>query len=331
MYLKTHLDWFEYMKIPTDCISIWQHNQPLSTSRKRPQWIRLHGDLQRNVWAAAGWYPGQQLLKEWFARHGYFEQPHTPGLWKHVICPVRFNLCVDNFGIKYIGCKNLPYLYNALRKETYEFFEWSHKQPILWDYIEIELRETPCVSCYASLCHETTHKIQSCCSLITTALPVCTQFHQIWQRPSITLPPWWNSLPKQSTKKKCIQKLLAVSCTMREQWILLYLWHCWKLPHNKRRQLRIRRNKSINFLITCGHIQMQLFSTMPLTWFSIFILTRRTSLHQKISAVLVLTSFLAVSHKMETQLNWMEPLISHEWSSSLLLLLQQKQNWVHFF
>ncbi len=123
MYLKTPLDWFEYMKIPTNCISTWQHNQPLFTSRKRPQWLCLHGDLQRNVWAAAGWYPGQQLLKEWLAHHGYFEQPHTPGLWTHVICPVWFNLCVVDFGIKYIGCKHLQHLYNALRKETYEILE----------------------------------------------------------------------------------------------------------------------------------------------------------------------------------------------------------------
>ncbi len=36
------------------------------------------------------------------AEHGYFEQPHTPGLWKHVSRPVWFNLCVDDFGIKYI-------------------------------------------------------------------------------------------------------------------------------------------------------------------------------------------------------------------------------------
>jgi hypothetical protein len=43
-----------------------------------------------------------KLLKECLARHGYFEQPHTPGLWTHVSHPVWFNLCVDDFGIKYI-------------------------------------------------------------------------------------------------------------------------------------------------------------------------------------------------------------------------------------
>jgi hypothetical protein len=59
----------------------------------------------------------------------------------------------------------------------------------LQDYIEMELQETPCGSCYASLCHETTHKIQSHCSLKTTALPECAQSHQIWQRQPIALSP----------------------------------------------------------------------------------------------------------------------------------------------
>ncbi len=75
---------------------------------------------------------------------------------------------------------------------------------------------------------------------------------------------------------------------------------------------------------------MQSSGTMPLTWFSMFTLTRHTSLHQKLAAVLVVTSSLAISCTMETQLNWMDPFTLHAPSSSLLLLPQQKQNWVHF-
>jgi hypothetical protein len=56
----------------------------------------------------------------------YFEQPHTPGLWKHVTCLVWINLCVDNFGMKYIGCEHLQHLYDALRKEKKEIVEdWT--------------------------------------------------------------------------------------------------------------------------------------------------------------------------------------------------------------
>ena len=34
-----------------------------------------------------------------------------------------FNLCVDDFGIKYIGREHFQHLYDALRKETYEIVE----------------------------------------------------------------------------------------------------------------------------------------------------------------------------------------------------------------
>ena len=67
-----------------------------------------------------------KLLRKRLARHGYFEQPHTPGLWKHTPRPIWFNLCVDDFGVKYIGDDNLKHLFAALRKETYEIVEdWS--------------------------------------------------------------------------------------------------------------------------------------------------------------------------------------------------------------
>ncbi len=54
------------------------------------------------------------------AHHGYFEQLHTLGLWKHVTHLVWFNLRVDDFVIKYIGREHLQHLYDALRKETYK-------------------------------------------------------------------------------------------------------------------------------------------------------------------------------------------------------------------
>jgi hypothetical protein len=37
--------------------------------------------------------------------------------------PVWFNLCVDDFGIKYIGSEHLQHLYDALRMETYGIVE----------------------------------------------------------------------------------------------------------------------------------------------------------------------------------------------------------------
>jgi hypothetical protein len=67
-----------------------------------------------------------KLLKLPLAPHGYFKQPHMPGLWKHLSQPVWFNLCIDHFGIKYIGDKHLKHLFAALRTETYDIVkDWT--------------------------------------------------------------------------------------------------------------------------------------------------------------------------------------------------------------
>ncbi len=106
MYLETPLDQFEYMKIPIALLpnNIIDHYQLWEKVLNGYVYIEIHKGMnglpQARILA-------NKLLKEQLARHGYFEQPHTPGLWKHVICPVWFNLCVDNFGIKYIGHEHL--------------------------------------------------------------------------------------------------------------------------------------------------------------------------------------------------------------------------------
>ena len=42
-------------------------------------------------------------LKGNLAPHGYFEAPHTPGLWRQITRPIYFSLVVDDFGVKYIN------------------------------------------------------------------------------------------------------------------------------------------------------------------------------------------------------------------------------------
>ncbi len=129
MYLKTPFDQFEYMMIPiallTDSIIDYYQLQEKVLDGYIYMEIRkgMYGLPQPGILA-------NKLLKEQLARHGYFEQPHTPGLWKHVTRPVWFNLCVKDLGIKYIGCKHLQHLYDALCKETYEIVEdWKGDLP----------------------------------------------------------------------------------------------------------------------------------------------------------------------------------------------------------
>ena len=120
-----------------------------------------------------------KLLKERLARHGYFEQPHTPGLWKHLSRPIWFNLCVDDFGVKYIGDDNLKHLFAALHNKTYNIVEdWSGNLycgiSLVWNYnrhyVDISM------PAYAAKDLSTSSK--------APALPIQPQSYLVWQRQS---------------------------------------------------------------------------------------------------------------------------------------------------
>jgi hypothetical protein len=158
-----------------------------------------------------------KLLKEQLVRHGYFEQPHTPGLWKPVTHLVWSNLCVYNFSIKYIGCKHLQHLYNALCKETYEIVKdwtgnlycgitliWNHKKHhvdlAMLAYVKKQLTK------YS---HVAPSKPQHC-----PYMPNPIKYGKDNQAPSpLDKSPCLN-------KAQASNKLSAVSCSMRKQWIL---------------------------------------------------------------------------------------------------------------
>ena len=56
-------------------------------------------------------------LKEKLRPAGYYEVPHTPGLWKHISRPIEFTLVVDDFGVKYVGREHANHLIKALKKD----------------------------------------------------------------------------------------------------------------------------------------------------------------------------------------------------------------------
>ncbi len=87
MYLETPLDRFEYMKMPIALLptDIIEHYNLLEKAIYGYVYMEIckgmYGLPQADVLA-------NKLLKLRLARHGYFEQPHTPGLWKHHSRPV---------------------------------------------------------------------------------------------------------------------------------------------------------------------------------------------------------------------------------------------------
>eukprot|EP00804_Cyclotella_cryptica_P003521 CCRYP_002151-RA/>CCRYP_002151-RA protein AED:0.44 eAED:0.35 QI:0/-1/0/1/-1/0/1/0/79 len=60
----------------------------------------------------------QQLLETRLVANGYCQSTVTPGFWKHDWRPIAFALCVDDFGVKFVGIRNAKHLLHALK----EFF-----------------------------------------------------------------------------------------------------------------------------------------------------------------------------------------------------------------
>ena len=59
-----------------------------------------------------------KLLKQRLSDEGYHEQPHTPGLFRHIEKDVYFTLVVDDLGIKYGTRDDIDHLLGVLKKHT---------------------------------------------------------------------------------------------------------------------------------------------------------------------------------------------------------------------
>ena len=60
----------------------------------------------------------QQLLGKQLNNKGLSQDNLVPGLWIHSWRPITFTLCVDDFGVKYVGKQHSAYLI-AILKEHY--------------------------------------------------------------------------------------------------------------------------------------------------------------------------------------------------------------------
>eukprot|EP00804_Cyclotella_cryptica_P024856 CCRYP_020557-RA/>CCRYP_020557-RA protein AED:0.45 eAED:0.45 QI:0/0/0/1/0/0/3/0/298 len=67
----------------------------------------------------------QQLLKTRLIANGYRQSTVTPGFWKHDWRPVAFALCVDDFGVKYVGIKHAKHLLRALNTHYTTSHDWK--------------------------------------------------------------------------------------------------------------------------------------------------------------------------------------------------------------
>ena len=118
-YLGTLMDVYGYMKIKYDTIpeeikekhnlAALQHNGYTYMEIQKG----MYGLKQSGVLA-------NKHLEKLLEKDGYIKTNFTPGLWKHKTRPIMFNLCVDDFGINYVGREHTDHLIASLEKHYEE-------------------------------------------------------------------------------------------------------------------------------------------------------------------------------------------------------------------
>ena len=76
----------------------------------------------------------QQLLEKQLNKKGYHQIDINPGLWKRTWRMVCFSLCVEDFGVKYVGKHHTENLMPVLRESYKISHDWKGKK-----YLGIDL------------------------------------------------------------------------------------------------------------------------------------------------------------------------------------------------
>jgi hypothetical protein len=98
-FLTAPLDCYEYMKMPLDIFP--EHTIQRYNLREKAKDGFVFLECRRCIYGLPqSGALANQLLRQRLAPAGYFEVPHTPGLWKHISRPIQFSLIVDDFGVK---------------------------------------------------------------------------------------------------------------------------------------------------------------------------------------------------------------------------------------
>ena len=124
IYLCSPLDRYEYMHMP---LSIFpEHTIQQYHLRDKAKNGYIYLECRQTIYGLpqAGML-ANKLLQKRLAPSGYYEVPHTPGLWKHITRPIAFTLVVDDFGVKYVGQQHADHLVQAIKNHYKLSLDWT--------------------------------------------------------------------------------------------------------------------------------------------------------------------------------------------------------------
>jgi hypothetical protein len=137
-YLNTPMDTYEYMRIPVSAIpdSIMSHYSLQSLIHDNFVMV----EIRKGMYGLpqAGILAQQRLIKH-LSTYGYHPAPHTPGLFTHETRPISFTLCVDDFGVKYVGLEHAEHLVSCVSQLYKITTDWTGTLytglTLSWDYV----------------------------------------------------------------------------------------------------------------------------------------------------------------------------------------------------
>ena len=80
----------------------------------------------------------QTKLEKRLKAEGYSQSALIPRFWTHTTCTMCFMLCVENFGVKYVGKEHVQHLMAVLENHYTISHDWAGKRylgiDLDWDY-----------------------------------------------------------------------------------------------------------------------------------------------------------------------------------------------------
>ena len=109
-YLNTPMEQHEYMRlkisdIPNNIIKQYKLNEKVNPNG----YVYVKTQKGMYVLPQAGSI-SQQLLEKQLNAKGYHQSKITPGFWTQKWRPISFALCLDHFGVKYVGQEHAEHL-----------------------------------------------------------------------------------------------------------------------------------------------------------------------------------------------------------------------------